>query len=260
MAETRQKMRYDVYAGGFHVVEADLDVDLAKKDNYMLRLGAYTRGFLAKLAPWKGVFQTDGWYDAKKDSPHPNLHFSDTTWREERELTEFLYNKDGSFKEYRVTNEKEKGPKPPAPGLADNTIDVLSSTLKVMNNIAAGGKCEGSDEVFDGSRRYRLVFANSKQVELKRSEYNVYEGPATECTVEVKPIAGEWHKKPRGWMSIQEQGRERGKMPTIWFAQMAQGEPAVPVKIRVKTEYGALLMHLTGYQGAGQSLRMAARQ
>jgi len=256
-AEQKQRMRYDVYAGGIHAVEADLDVDLAAKDRYMLRLGAHTRGFLAKLAPWKGVFETKGWYDPKKDLPQPQIHYSDTTWKDENELTEFVYNKDGSFKEYRVTNEKEKGPKPPEPELSDNTTDVLSATLKVMNHIAAGGKCEGTDEIFDGSRRYHLVFNNSKAVELEASRYNVYQGPATECTVEVKPIAGKWHSKPRGWMSIQEQGREKGKMPTIWFAQMAPGEPAVPVKIRVKTEYGALFMHLTGYQGAGQSLKLA---
>ncbi len=112
-AEEKQRMRYDVYAGGIHAVEASLDVDLAAKDRYMLRLGAHTRGFLAKLAPWKGVFETQGWYDAKNDAPQPEIHFSDTTWKDENELTEFLYNKNGSFKEYRVTNETEKGPKPP---------------------------------------------------------------------------------------------------------------------------------------------------
>lgn len=252
-------MKYDVYAGGFHVVESDLTVDLAKKDKYLLRLGAHTRGFLAKLAPWQGVFETRGWYDAKKDFPQPSLHFSDTVWKDERELTEFEYNKDGSFKEYRVTNNEKKKDKPYEPELSHDTTDVLSSTLKVMNHIAQTGKCEGSDEIFDGERRYRLIFANSKEVRLERTDYNVYAGPATECTVEVKPMAGKWHKKPRGWMSIQEQGREKGTMPTIWFARMAKGEPAVPVKIRVKTQYGALFMHLTGYEGAGQSLKTARK-
>ncbi len=258
-AETKQLMQYDVYAGGFHAVEAELTVDLEKKTNYMLRLGAHTRGFLAKLAPWKGVFQTKGWYDAKKDMPQPQLHFSDTTWKEDRELTEFEYNKDGSFKEYRVTENGKRKDERQERELSHDTTDVLSATLEVMNHIAQGGKCEGSDEIYDGERRYELIFANSKQVKLEKSDYNVYAGPATECTVEVKPISGKWHKKPRGWMSIQEQGREKGKMPTIWFAQMAPGEPAVPVKIRVKTDYGALFMHLTSYKGAGQSLKTAQK-
>ena len=249
-------MNYDVYAGGFHVVSADLDVDLAQKSRYLLRLGAYTHGMLGKLAPWKGVFQTKGWYDAKKSFPQPELHQSDTIWRDEQEVTQFFYNQNGSFKEYRVKNEDEDGPKPPEPGLADDSTDVLSSTLKIMNKIAQGGKCEGTDKIFDGSRSYNLVFHEQKKVTLQATELNVYAGPATECTVEVKPIAGKWHSKPRGWMSIQEQGRERGTMPTIWLAQMGAGEPAVPVKIRVKTEYGTLFMHLTGYKGAGKSLKL----
>lgn len=258
-AETKQLMKYDVYAGGFHAVESELTVDLEKKTNYRLRLGAHTRGFLAKLAPWKGVFETKGWYDAKKDVPQPQLHYSDTTWKEDRELTEFEYNKDGSFKEFRVTENGKRKDEPQEKELSHDTTDVLSSTLKVMNHIAQSGKCEGSDEIYDGERRYTLLFSNSKQVTLEKNGYNVYAGPATQCTVEVKPISGKWHKKPRGWMSIQEQGREKGTMPTIWFAQMAKGEPAVPVKIRVKTEYGALFMHLTSYQGAGQSLKTAQK-
>jgi hypothetical protein len=260
-ADARQEMKYDVYAGGFHVVAADLTVDLAKKDSYLLRLGAKTYGVLAKLAPWNGVFQTNGWYDKKKSSPQPEKHFSDTTFRDERELAEFLYNKNGSFRDYRMTkyenNKEEPAQEKPDPALSQNTTDVLSATLKVMNTIAKSGKCEGSDEIFDGARRYTLIYANSAQTELEPSDLNVYAGPATKCTVEVKPISGKWHKKPRGWMSIQEQGRERGKMPTIWFASMAEGEPAVPVKIQVKTEYGALMMHLTHYKGAGKALNLA---
>lgn len=252
-----QKMEYDVYAGGFHVVSADLTVDLVKKSRYLLRLGASTHGMFAKLAPWKGVFQTKGWYDFKKALPQPELHFSDTIWRDEKELTEFVYNKDGSFREYRVSNEEKNGPQPAEQELTQNTTDVLSATFKVMNNVAQDGKCEGVDKIFDGARSYNLIFHPQKKVDLKGTEFNVYAGPATECTIEVKPLAGKWHQKPRGWMSIQEQGRERGTMPTIWLAQMAPGEPAVPVKIRVKTEYGTLFMHLTHYEGAGKKLNLA---
>lgn len=254
-ADGRQKMHYDVYAGGFHVVSADLNVNLSQKSRYTLGLGAYTHGMLAKLAPWQGIFETFGWSGAKS-FPQPELHKSVATWRKEVETTIFRYNKNGSFKEYSITNDKEKGVRETDPVLSQNTTDVLSATLMVMNKIAQGGKCEGSSEIFDGSRRYALVYANSKTVDLKGSGLNVYTGPATECTVEVKPITGKWREKPRGWMSIQEQGRAKGTMPTIWFATMAKGEPAVPVKIRVKTDYGTLFMHLTGYEGAGKALSL----
>lgn len=252
----RQVMNYDVYAGGFQVVSADLTVDLAKKGRYDLRLGADTHGLLAKLAPWQGVFETVGWYNEKTGVPQPEKHSSDTTFRKENEVIEFLYNKDGSFREHRIFNEEKKGAQPPLPELSDDSTDVLSATLVVMNNIARNGKCEGSDKIFDGARSYNLIYRHQGEEVMKASDLNVYAGPAVSCTVEVKPLKGRWHEKPRGWMSIQEQGRERGTMPTVWFAQLAPGEPAVPVKIRVKTQYGSLMMHLTGYKGAGKTLSL----
>lgn len=49
-------------------------------------------------------------------------------------------------------------------------------------------------------------------------------------------------------MSIQEQSRENGSLPTVWMAKMTEDAPAVPVKIRVKTDYGTLFMHLVRYE------------
>jgi Protein of unknown function (DUF3108) len=109
-------------------------------------------------------------------------------------------------------------------------------------------KCAGKSAVFDGRRRFDLIFRHVQNVDLSKNNYNVYEGKAAECTVEVKPTGGDWHVKPRGWMSIQEQGRERGTMPTLWMAQISDKGAAVPVKIRVKTEHGTLFMHLVGYE------------
>ena len=242
-----QLMTYDVYAGGFHVVEAQLKVDLSQKGRYDLSLDAHTRGFLANLAPWEGVFETQGWH--AHQSSKPERHRSTTIWRDEEEIKTYNYNKNGSFKSYTIKeHDKPLETQDPAAELVQNSTDDLTATMSVMERIAAGGQCAGRDEIFDGKRRYRMIFNEEARLDLASSRYNVFQGSAVECTVEVQPVAGKWHDKPRGWMSIQEQGRARGTMPTVWMAQMAQGQPAVPVKIRVKTEYGVLFMHLTGYQ------------
>lgn len=250
-------MTYDVYAGGFHVVDAKLDVDLNPKGKYRLELSAATQGFLRNLAPWDGVFLTHGWRDGKTGVVRPELHESVTVWKDEKETKTYRYNKDGTFREYRIKDPENNGePKDVDPALTQHTTDALTATLSVMQEIAKKNVCEGSDEVFDGKRRYKMIFQHKQDVALKGTQYNVYAGPAVECTIEVKPVAGEWHKKPRGWMSIQEQGRERGTMPTVWFAKMADNMPAIPVKIRVKTEYGTLFMHLTGYENGTKTLRL----
>lgn len=253
-------MHYDVYAGGFHVVDAELDVDFSKEDHYRLELTANTRGFLATLAPWEGTFETRGWYEKKTGKAQPELHKSTTIWRDDPEVKEYLFNRDGSFREYRVTDEENDGsPLPIDTELTENTTDALTAALNVMQALTEGQDCEGSSEVFDGKRRYRMTFKHKRRVELQASSYNAYAGPAVECVVEVEPLAGNWHKKPRGWMSIQEQGRAQGTMPTVWMAKMKEDGPDVPVKIRVKTEYGALFMHLTGYQNGGAT-KLAEKQ
>jgi hypothetical protein len=250
-----QKMEYDVYAGGFHVVKADLTIDLAKKDRYYLNLGARTRGLLAKLAPWNGIFETGGWYDPKKQSAKPQEHKSVADWRGEVDTDIYRYGKDGSFKEYRVKEHgKSEEVKNPDPALTKNTIDVLTATLAAMQSVSKKGFCASEDEIFDGKRRYKIMFKDVRQEVLEKNRYNVYAGPATECIVEVKQLAGKVREKPRGWLSIQEQGRERGTMPTVWFATLEEGQPAIPVKIRVKTAHGTMFMHLTRYQNADKTL------
>ncbi len=104
--------------------------------------------------------------------------------------------------------------------------------------------CEGEADIFDGSRRFTLYFKDRGEVQLEASRYNMYEGAARYCTGEIEPKGGKWHEKPRGWLSIQEQGRKKGTLPSMWMGHVDGLSYAVPVKIMVKTDYGALMMHL----------------
>ncbi len=258
-AASKQVMQYDVYAGGFHVLKSELQVDLSRPDRYALALDSATYGFLDKLVRWKGAFETDGWFNTGTGRARPQEHRSESTSGDDYEKKTYRYGKDGSFQSYSVKDKHNDGtqPKPVDPALTRRTTDALSATLQVMEAVARRQPCEGKEEVFDGSRRYRLVFHQKRETTLEASKYNVYSGPAVECTVEVQPLKGKWHQKPRGWMSIQEQGRKAGTMPTVWFASMKEGAPAVPVKIRVKTDYGTLFMHLTGYNNGQDRLQLA---
>lgn len=250
----QQRVQYDVYAGGIHALQSNLNVDTQGKKRYSLALTAKTYGLLGKMAPWHGKFESHGWQGKKY---MPERHQSTAVWRGEEEIKKYSYGKDGSFKSYSIKDDENDGsPRKVDDELTQGTSDALTATLNTMRAIAETGKCEGTTEVFDGKRRFKLIFKEKKQVELEASRWNVYSGPAVECSAEVQPMMGKWHEKPRGWMSIQEQGRERGTMPTVWFAKMKEGEPAIPVKVRVKTSYGTLFMHMTKYNSAGKVLAL----
>jgi len=254
-AETsKQELVYEVYAGGIHAVQATLDIEMKPKNRYSLELGAKTRGLLGKLAPWFGTFESHGWR-LSGDKLHPEQHKSVATWRGEKEVKDYAYAKNGAFKSLTI-DEHDKAPEKRDidSEVTQGTTDALTATLMVMENYGKTGKCEGSSLVFDGKRSFEQKFVHKEDVQLQASKYNIYEGPAAKCTVEVIPQKGKWHSKPRGWLSIQEQGREKGTMPTVWLASIEEGAPAVPVKVFVKTDYGGMFMHLAEYKGKDKKL------
>ncbi len=251
---------YDVYAGGIHAVEASITTDLSEAGRYSIFLGAETRGFLGKMAPWNGVFESHGWVE-KDGEYRPQLHRSTATWKGDEEVKSYYYGRDRSFKGLELKkHNKPLEKREVSDELTQGATDALSATLSVMRDVAAGQVCAGSEDVFDGKRRFKQVFRSEGTEDLKASKYNVFGGEAQVCTVEVVPVVGKWHEKPRGWMSIQEQGRERGTMPTVWMGMVEGHTVALPVKIRVKTDYGTLFMHLTEYVVDGKAVKAAKRK
>ena len=245
-----QEVSYDVYAGGIHAVRADMVMDFRKKERYSMKFFAETRGLLGTFVPWSGAFETHGWALPGMDRVRlPEEHISTAQWRGEEEIKTYRYDKEKGFidlttlyvgKKTRTENPDEK--------LTKDTTDIISATLMIMEHVSDGKDCKGTDEVFDGKRRFKLIFHHKGYVMFKKTRYNTYEGPAVECVVEVEPVTGAWYKKPRGWLSIQEQGRSLGTMPTVWMAQVIENAVVVPVRVRVKTTYGTLFMHMTKYK------------
>ena len=243
----QQEISYQLYAGGINAVKANLIISYPDEDHYSLMLEAKTKGFLSRLVPWHGSFGTEGWRNGGAEKPRK--HESISVWRDEEEIKTYRYEKDGSFLGLKITEDgKDKSPKDLPDDLVQQTTDALTATLHMMDKVAAGEDCEGKSEVFDGKRRFVLKFNHEEDVMLEKSRYNNYSGKAARCSVEVIPMTGAWYKKPRGWLSIQEQGREKGTLPTVWFAPITQNGPAVPVKMRIKTDYGTLFMHMADYQ------------
>lgn len=246
MAATQQ-MAYEVYGGGINAVSATMTIEDDKAGQYQIDFSAYTRGLLGRLAPWRGSFESAGWRDGD-GFVMPRLHRSIAVWRGEEDRKEYHYDRNGNFLSYAETENGQVNDKDPDPALTRKTTDVMSATFNALHRVAMGQGCGGSAEIFDGSRRFTLFFRHDGDEDLKASRYNIYHGPAQRCIAEIEKGPGRWHKKPRGWISIQEQGRQRGGLPTIWFATITPGQPAIPVKVRVNSDYGAMFMHLTAYQ------------
>ena len=255
-----QSAVYEVYAGGIHALQARLEIK-TNKGRYDVVLEAKTRGFLGKMAPWEGIFESHGWVE-KDGTFKPESHRSTAIWRGEKEIKDYKYARNGHFLGLTETLDGKAPEDKPnlSPEITEGTTDALSAALNVLEAVGKGGECSGTEEVFDGKRRFKQIFTHKGITELAPTKYNIFKGAASECMIEVEPVAGEWHKKPRGWMSIQEQGRLRGTMPTMWASQLKGGDPAVPVKIRVSTSYGVLFMHLAEFSDGQRTVIADGRE
>jgi len=246
-----QMMTYDVYAGGIHALDASLTITTNAK-NYDTELNSATHGFLHTLAPWSGMFSAKG-NVGENGTPYPLEHVSSSTWKKETEEKQYTYDGKGHFLSYKVTetedgNVKDKTPDKVDPDLTKDTTDILSATLNLLMMLPEKPECSGESLIFDGDRNFKLAFKETTPETLKKTRYNIYEGETISCQVEVIPDKGKWRKKPRGWLSIQEQGRKKGSLPVIWLGKMDGAQNYIPVKVRVKTDYGTLFLHLTSYK------------
>lgn len=237
-----QILTYTVYAGGINAVDASINLD-DNPSKYDLSFEAKTRGFLGKLAPWSGIFKSTGIAD-KEGVYVPNQHIVTSSWKDEVEVKNYSYEK-GAFQKLTITEDgKDRSPKKIDEALTKNTTDLITASLNAMKSVHETGTCDSQADVFDGKRRFTMMFKFKDTETLTANRYNSYSGNAIRCIVEIEPITGKWHEKPRGWLSIQEQGRKKGSLPTVWFGQVNGSEVYVPVKVRVKTDYGTLFMHL----------------
>lgn len=238
---------YDVYAGGIHALQARLN-SAQTANAYDVSVSSETYGLLNKIVPWHAVLATKG--TISKGQRLPSVSTSDTTTRSKHEVNTYRYTK-GQFKDFtQVVDGVDETRKDLDPSVSAGTIDVMTSVFTLMDRVAAGKGCATESMIFDSERSYRLIFKDGAKETIKAGKYGSYSGEAISCTFEVKPEGGKWHKKPRGWMKIQNQAKKSGQMPTISFANVGSAAKPifVPVRTIIKTDLGTFIAHLTSFK------------
>jgi hypothetical protein len=238
-------LQYDVYAGGFKALNAELLLDLDKQA-YDMELKAQTQGFIGNLFPWKGDYSTSG--HAEKGTLVPSLHTASSTWRNKESVTEMNYGPTGRLLKTTVQNGGTTTiDRHIDSSLAKDSVDMLTSALMMLQNTKNTSQCKGSFPVFDGKRRFNITLKDSGTELLPRSKYSMFSGEALRCTLKVEPVAGfKANDQKRGWMLVQNHTEEHHKLPTIWLARIDKTGPIVPVRMEIASEYGSVVAHLSG--------------
>lgn len=242
------ELDYSVYAGGLRALSASLEMDLGKSA-YDVALEAQTQGFIGSLFPWKARYETTGRTEGQRLKPV--VHQVESTWKKSSNTVELAYDKRGVFKSKKETENSHAKPQSKdalakSAVIASDAVDVLTGTLQILRNVDMTHGCTAKSQVFDGKRRFNIIFTDKGLENLRANKYSRFEGQARKCEITVEPVAGFREKdKKRGWLAVQEHTRERSKLPTIWLAPLYQKGPIVPVRMEIASEYGSVVAHLS---------------
>ena len=239
---------YDVFAGGLHVLSSGLELSLGSQ-RYDVRLNAEVAGVPGWFADWWAVVRSGGSIVSGGFDPERNT--IERFRRGETRLTELEFAGNGAVT-VTYTPERNDGGEPVPTESLLGALDPLSGVAQVMWSITQGANCEATVPVYDGRRRYDLVFTDLGSVQLQRTSHSAYSGEARHCRMRLEPVAGDFDDEDDNSVWNRESDPRRRQLD-IWMAQPIAGSPAVPVKMIGRSTLGAVVVHLRGAR-AGEPL------
>jgi Protein of unknown function (DUF3108) len=242
--ESALELKYDVYYSLLRLLTIE-SRSKVEPDVYSLESHMETVGLIGTFFPWTYRSEVHGRVDGAK--LRPDVFSSHSEIRDRVQQVSLRYDKAGpqidelTPFDNNVLGQEYTRDEVPA-NLIAGTIDPLTEIAAMSQQLARGEGCSGTRSVFDGLRRYDLVYEDLGETTLESSSYDRYAGPARQCRSHIKPIAGFW--KPK-----EEKGEPLTSI-TAWMMPPLPGFEPVPVRMSVEGERGTLSIHLTKVSSA----------
>lgn len=242
---------YEVYAGGIHVLTSVLEVALDER-RYDARLGASLVGIPGVFVEWGAEVRSGGVIEGGQLDP--SRYQLDRVRRGESQKTVLEFPGNGGIDvTFDPVRTDSTGLVPP--DMLADSLDPLSGLISVINTVTEGGGCDATVPVFDGRRRYDLVFDDLGMVSLDPSSLSGYAGPSRRCRMSLVPVAGAFRDDDDddddgdGFWSRSPESDRRRQMD-IWLAQPIAEGPTLPVRMVGRSSIGAVVIHLRQAQPA----------
>lgn len=234
------QLAYQVYAGGLHIFDFDVDLSL-KPDGYAIAAAGETRGMVGWIYRWTIRMAAEG---AKQDGDlRPRRYDTVTDWQNQPKSMRLSFLPQGRYDVARVPPEtadpNDEGELPAR--LPEDVVDPLSLAVIATRTLAETGRCDQALPVFDGKRRYDIRIADLGPGQVQRNRYSIYHGPAVRCRFAMERISG--FSKKRRYSSQWDE--ETDAPPIVWMATVRDGFPPVPVRYEGAIALGSIVIHLT---------------
>jgi hypothetical protein len=225
-------LHYEIYYLAFPVISLDVTAT-RERATYRTTAELHTEGLLAAFASWSSTADVGGLIDGPL--LRPTLYRVKSAYGDRRQRIEVDY--DGGAVRDDVDGVLTDGERETVPdALKEGTVDPLTAATAVADRLASTGTCAGPVRVFDGLRRYDLLYDDLGDVELERSTRDPYRGSARHCRARIEPIAG--------FLRTGERAGERATALSTWLAPPLPGLRPIAVRMDLEGHRGTLHVHL----------------
>ena len=235
--ERHISLTYDIFYGGIRATSLEVEVTL-NGAGYRLESRVVAQGPFGWLTGFVSNAVSEG--DIQDQDINLREHRTTSEWFGEQRSTELRPTINGGINAAIRPSPEEDDRDPVAPSDTIGTFDPLSASFKAARDIHRADSCKQTLPIFDGRRRYNLVFRETERTAIKSAPYS---GPALRCRMELVRIAG-FSRKP--FLPRPETPPEA----YIWLAQVNDGMPMIPVRMRVESSIATTMVHLTAINGA----------
>lgn len=242
------RLGYEAYAGGLHVMSFGIRIEETGGD-YQVATDVRTRGLADFLVGMH--LDSHAFGKVRHGDFVPSRYLSQARFGRRSSSLLVEPAQDGGFFVQATPPRESDERRTPVPAASlSGAVDPLTAMLRASRTVATSGTCRQRVPVFDGRRRYDLVFADEGVHPLAATRYSSYAGPARLCRVRQERIGG---------FLAEEDGEDIGQESLLWIASPLSDGPPVPVRVEVDTGWGGLTIHLDEVTSESGTVRLARR-
>ena len=227
-------VRYQVLYGGIRAASVDVEIKLAES-SYEIVTASVTEGLMGWMTGFRSRAESRG--SLTPNGTTLTSHRADNVWRGDKRFVRIAPAADGTMNA-EVSPPPEKDERDPIrPEQTTGTLDPMSAALRAVRALGRTGVCDQRVPVYDGRRRYDMVFDGTANDTVAGPHYS---GPALRCRYVTDQIAG-FSRRP-----FFEQP-DKPPESRVWVAALDPRLPPIPVRIEIESSIATTMVHLERY-------------
>lgn len=180
---------FTVFLGPFNASETQFTYALTPTD-YAVNSTVKTFGLFDALYPFKAEYATTG--RIEKDGLATTSYKYAAKSRFSKRTKEMIYDANG-IPVYRISSKNGKEKKVEIAPNPDNkdTTDLQTVLAELSRQYNQLGFCDSRMQVFDGKRRFDVIFKDEGKEELAAGQYRPYAGEAAKCSMYIDKLGAD---------------------------------------------------------------------